>query len=58
MNVETFRAAHGTTPATVIATKIKLRSFHSSDHINEKKDGPYRGFGYLSLFKDPLNLVK
>ena len=25
----------------------------SSEHINEKGDGPYRGFGYLSLFSDP-----
>ena len=33
--------------------KIKLRSFKSREHINEKKDGPYRGFGYLSLFSDP-----
>ena len=22
--------------------------------INEKGDGPYRGFGYLNLFSDPL----
>ena len=30
--------------------KIKLRSFKSSEHINEKRwDGPYCGFGYLSL---------
>ena len=41
---------HGTTPAAVIANKIKLRSFKSSEHINKKGDGPYRGFGYLSLF--------
>ena len=33
--------------------KIQLRSFKSSEHINEKGDGPYRGFGYLSLFSDP-----
>ena len=26
--------------------KIKLRSFKSSEHINEKGDGPYRGFDY------------
>ena len=25
---------------------MKLRSFKSSEWINEKKDGPYRGFGY------------
>ena len=29
---------------------IKLRSFESSEHINEKGNVPYRGFGYLSLF--------
>ena len=38
--------------------KIKLRSFKNSEHINEKKDGPYRGFGYLSLFSDPIALAK
>ena len=38
--------------------KIKLKSFKRSEHINEKRDGPYRGFGYLSLFNDPLNLAK
>ena len=36
--------------------KIKPRSFNSSEHTNEKTDGPYRGFGYLSLFRDPLDL--
>ena len=36
----------GTIPAAVIANKIKLRSFKSSEHINEKRDVPYRGFGY------------
>ena len=48
---------HGTTPAAVIANKIKLRSFKSSEHIFEKGDGPYRGFGYLSLVSDPLDLA-
>ena len=43
-----------TTPAAVIANKIKLTSFRSSEHINETVDGPYRGFGYLSLFSDPI----
>ena len=33
--------------------KIKLRSYKSSENINEKGDGPYRSFGYLSLFSDP-----
>ena len=40
-----------------ILIKIKLRSFKSSEHINEKGDGPYRGFGYLSLFSDPIDLA-
>ena len=31
---------HGTTPAALIAIKIKQRSFKSSEHINEKRDGP------------------
>ena len=26
---------------------IKLTSFKSSERINEKMDGPYRGFGYF-----------
>ena len=26
--------------------KLKLRSFKSSEHINEKGDGPYRSFDY------------
>ena len=38
--------------------KIELRSFKSSEHINERRDGPYHGFGYLSLFSDPLDLAK
>ena len=38
--------------------KNKLRSFESSEHINEKMDGPYRGFDYKSLFSDPLDLAK
>ena len=37
--------------------KIKLKSFKSSEHINEKGDGPYRGFGYLSLFSDPIDIA-
>ena len=38
--------------------KIKLGSFKSNKRINEKRNGPYRGFGYLSLFSDPLSLAK
>ena len=30
--------------------KIKLGSFKSSENINDKGDGPYRGFGYLRMF--------
>ena len=37
--------------------KIKLRSFKSIEHIFEKDDGPYRGFGYSSLVSDPLDLA-
>ena len=37
--------------------KIKMRSFTSSEHIDEKKYGPYRVFGYSSLFSDPLDLA-
>ena len=36
---------------------IKLRSFKSSEYINEKGDGPYRRFGYSSLVSDPLDLA-
>ena len=37
-----------TTPAAIIANKIKLRSFKSRQRIKEKVDGPYRGLGYLA----------
>ena len=43
--------------AQIQEIKIKLTSFKSSEHINEKGDGPYRGFGYLSLFSDPIDLA-
>ena len=33
--------------------KIKLRSFKSNGHINEKGDGSYRG----NLFSDPIDLA-
>ena len=52
-----LRLPHGTTPAAVIGIKIKLKSFKSSEHISEKEDGPYRGFGYLSLLSDPIDLA-
>ena len=38
--------------------KIKRRSFKSSEHINEKVNGPYRGFDLLSFFSDFLNGAK
>ena len=49
---DVLRPPHGTTPAAVINIRIKLRSLNI---FNEKGDGPYRGFGYLSLFSDPIN---
>ena len=39
------------------AMGYELRSFKSSAYINEKGDGLYRGFGYLSLFSDPIDLA-
>ena len=38
---------HGTTPAAVIANKIKVTSCKSSEIINETGDEPYRVFGYF-----------
>ena len=38
--------------------KIKLRSLKSSERNNDKWDGPYYGFGHLSLFSDPLGLAR
>ena len=37
--------------------KTKLRSPKSNEHIYEKGDGPYRGFDYLSLFSDHIDLA-
>ena len=34
-----------------------MGSFKSNEHINEKGDGPYRVFGYLSFVSDPLELA-
>ena len=45
------------TDALVHEIKIKLKSFKSSEHINEEGDEPYRGFGYFSLFSDPIDLA-
>ena len=41
----------------LLEIKIKLRSFKSSEHINEKGDGPHNGFGNCSLFSDPIDLA-
>ena len=48
--------------------KLNLRTFKSSEHINEKGDGPYRGFDYGYLCKSihlcadfsrlPLSIMK
>ena len=35
----------------------KMTSFNSSEHIAEKVDGPYHGFGYLNLVSDHLDLT-
>ena len=37
---DSLEPPHGTTPAAVKANKIKLRSFKSSERINEKGDVP------------------
>ena len=36
--------------------KIKPRSFESSERINGKGDGPYRGFGSFTLLSSPVYL--
>ena len=45
---------HGTTPAAVMANKNKteILQLESSEHIFQKGDGPYRGFGYSSLVSE------
>ena len=40
-----------------IKNKNNMRSFKNSKRINEKWDGPYHGFGYLSLFSDTIDLA-
>ena len=37
---------------------FKVRSFKKSENINEKGNGPYRRFGFLSLFSAPIYLTK
>ena len=41
-----------------VVTSNKTEILKSSEHIDEKRDGSYRGFGYLGLFSDPLDLAK
>ena len=36
--------------------KYLCKSFNSGEHINENRDGPYRGFGYSSLTSVPKEL--
>ena len=40
-----------------IHIKLKMRSFKSSEHINEKGDVLYRGFDYVSLVSGPLDMA-
>ena len=47
-----------TNVAEAQGNKIQQRSVKSNEHINEKRDGPSRGSGYLNLFSDLLNLAK
>ena len=54
---ETFYTKRTLHLAFLPLIKIRLRTFKSSEHIFEKGDGPYRGFGYSSLVSDPLDLA-
>ena len=54
---ETFYGSHKST-ASVIANTNKTEILKGSEHITEKRDGQYRGFVYLSLFSDPLDLAQ
>ena len=45
------------TPVQYTKFKLKLNSFMSSEHINEKFDWPCHGFGYLSIVSDLLDLA-
>ena len=46
----------GTTSAAVIANKNNNKK-KNSEYINEKDNRLYHGFGYLSLFSDPVDLT-
>ena len=55
-SISNLRVVYALARRQLIINK-KLRSFKSSEYINEKGDGPYGGFGYLSLFSDPIDLA-
>ena len=40
-----------------VVNRNRMRSLKSNEHINEKRDWQYRGFGYSSLFGDPIDLA-
>ena len=48
---------YDTTQAVVIAIKAQPRPLKSCELIKEKQNGPNRGFGYLSLFSDNIDLT-
>ena len=43
---------------TLINNNKMFRSFKSKESIHKKKVGPYHGFGYSSLIRDPIKLAK
>ena len=42
----------------LIENKNKTEILKSSEHINEKRDRPFCGVCYLSIFSDPLDFAK
>ena len=57
---ETFYGRHTAQHPAAVTTNNneKFRSFKSKENIHKKEAGSYRGFGYLSLISDPINLAK
>ena len=57
----TLRINYNSTPlynvSVLFRITIKLSFFKSREHINEKGGVPYRDFGYISLFSDPIDLA-
>ena len=49
--------AHSAYDMFLSIIEIKLISLKSSESFSKKGDGPFRCFGYLSLFSDPINIV-